>query len=55
MRQAIDETDRRRAMQEEYNREHGITPQGIRKTVRDITERVKEIAETKTPYSRRGC
>ena len=51
MRQAIDETDRRRAMQEEYNRAHGITPQGIRKTVRDITERVKEIAETKTPYS----
>ena len=55
MRQAIDETDRRRAMQEEYNREHGITPQGIRKTVHDITERVKEIAETKTPYSVPGA
>ena len=55
MRQAIDETDRRRAMQEEYNREHGITPQGIQKTVRDITERVKEVAETKTPYSVPGA
>ena len=55
MRQAIDETDRRRAMQEEYNRRHGITPQGIRKTVHDITERVKEIAETKTPYAVPGA
>ena len=51
MRRAIDETDRRRAMQEEHNRRHGITPQGIRKTVHDITERVKEIAETRTPYA----
>ena len=55
MRQAIDETDRRRVMQEEYNRRHGITPQGIRKTVHDITERVKEIAETKTPYAVPGA
>ena len=55
MRQAIDETDRRRAMQEEYNLRHGITPQGIRKTVHDITERVKEIAETKTPYAVPGA
>ena len=50
MRRAIDETDRRRHLQEEYNAEHGITPQGIRKAVHDITERVMEIAETKTPY-----
>ena len=55
MRQAIDETDRRRVMQEEYNRRHGITPQGIRKTVHDITERVKEIAETRTPYAVPGA
>ena len=55
MRQAIDETDRRREMQEEYNRRHGITPQGIRKTVHDITERVKEIAETRTPYAVPGA
>ena len=50
MRQAIDETYRRRTIQEAYNRDHGITPQGIRKGVRDITERVRAVAETATPY-----
>ena len=54
MRRAIDETDRRRKIQEVYNREHGITPQGIRKTVHDITERVKAIAETRVPYVAQG-
>jgi excinuclease ABC subunit B len=34
MRQAVDETRRRRALQEEYNREHGITPETIRKELR---------------------
>ena len=50
MKQAIDETERRRAIQESYNREHGITPQGIRKDIRDITERVRAVAEQATPY-----
>ena len=50
MKQAIDETERRRALQEAYNREHGITPQGIRKDIRDITERVRAVAEQATPY-----
>ncbi|MCH7625095.1 MAG: excinuclease ABC subunit UvrB [Chloroflexi bacterium] len=50
MKQAIDETERRRAIQESYNKEHGITPKGIQKTVHDITERVKAIAETRAPY-----
>ena len=54
MRRAIDETDRRRRIQEAHNREHGITPQGIRKTVHDITERVKAIAEARATYIAQG-
>jgi excinuclease ABC subunit B len=52
MREAIDETVRRRKIQEDFNKEHGITPRGIRKAVRDITERVKAaaVAETKGAY-----
>jgi len=50
MAEAIAETSRRRKIQEDYNREHNITPQGIRKAIRDITERVRAVAETRTPY-----
>ncbi len=50
MRRAIDETERRREIQTVHNTEHGIEPQGIQKTIHDITERVKEIAEEKAPY-----
>jgi excinuclease ABC subunit B len=42
MREAIDETNRRRAIQKEYNEAHGITPRTIRKAVNDILVREKE-------------
>ena len=45
MKSAIEETDRRRFIQKAYNDENGITPQGIQKTIRDITERVKSVVE----------
>ena len=51
MKASIDETERRRKIQEAHNIEHNITPEGIRKAIRDITDRVKAIAETKAVYT----
>lgn len=44
MQRAIDETLRRRAIQEQYNKERGIEPQAIVKEIRDLTDRVKAMA-----------
>ncbi|MFZ1769477.1 MAG: helicase-related protein, partial [Caldilinea sp.] len=50
MRFAIDETNRRRAIQEAYNIEHNIQPQSIVKSIRDLTDRVRVMAESKPEY-----
>ncbi|MGN0332860.1 MAG: helicase-related protein, partial [Lachnospiraceae bacterium] len=44
MKNAIDETNRRRRIQEQYNEEHGITPQSIKKSVRDLISISKKVA-----------
>ena len=50
MSRAVAEISRRRAIQEEYNHQNGITPQSIKKAIRDITQRVK-VAETRASYT----
>lgn len=49
MEKAIGETERRRTIQLAYNEKHGITPQTIRKKVRDVIEATK-VAEQKSSY-----
>ena len=45
MQNAIRETERRRAIQEAYNKEHGITPKTIEKAVRELISISREVAE----------
>jgi excinuclease ABC subunit B len=49
MKRAIGETERRRHIQEQYNREHEIQPEGIQKAIRDINDRLK-VAEEREEY-----
>jgi len=50
MQKSIDETSRRRTIQDAFNKEHGIEPKSIQKEVHDITEGIKGISESKTRY-----
>ena len=49
MRTAIDETERRRKIQSEYNEAHGITPKSVRKDIRQVIEATK-VAEDMEGY-----
>ena len=52
MRVAIDETERRRELQKAYNAAHGITPQTIRKSVRDLIAISKKVAADEVKYAK---
>lgn len=50
MRKAIDETERRRKIQQEYNELHGIVPQTIKKKVYDVIQATKAVEEEKDEF-----
>ena len=52
MRNAISETERRRAIQQAYNEEHGITPTTIKKAVRDLISISKKVAEEELNFKK---
>ncbi|MBR6325985.1 MAG: excinuclease ABC subunit UvrB, partial [Lachnospiraceae bacterium] len=52
MKNAIDETNRRRRIQQAYNEEHGITPRTIEKSVRDLISISKEIAKEEMAFEK---
>ena len=52
MRIALDETKRRRAIQQEYNRVHGITPKTIEKSVRELISVSKKVAKEEMNFRR---
>ena len=53
MKAAMDETERRRGIQDAYNKEHGITPQSVRKAVRSVIEATK-VTEEASGYEGRS-
>ena len=52
MRVAIDETKRRRQIQQQYNEEHGITPQTIQKSVRELIHISKKVAASEMEFKK---
>ena len=52
MRAAIEETNRRRQIQQKYNTEHGITPQTIKKAVRDLISISREVAKEEAAFEK---
>ena len=52
MRVAIDETERRRKLQQAYNEEHGITPKTIQKSVRDLISISKKVAQEEVRFKK---
>ncbi|MEA2583394.1 MAG: excinuclease subunit [Thermomicrobiales bacterium] len=55
MKAAIDETYRRRAIQIAHNEQHGIQPRGIVKEIKDLTDRVRAVAEEQSEYRAGGA
>lgn len=54
MQAAIHETERRREIQQTYNQDHDIEPRSIVKSIRDLTDRVRVLAEEKPEYTTNG-
>jgi excinuclease ABC subunit B len=54
MKFAISETERRRKIQRSYNEERGVSPEGITKAIRDITDQIKKVAEERPQWETKG-
>ena len=52
MKKSIEETQRRRAIQQEYNEAHGITPQTIKKAVRDLIAITKAVTREEVEFEK---